>query len=204
MRRITAFLAVALLVALVPFVADHRAASASSAFVGVAETPTGDGQWLVDGDGHVSTVGAATHLGDLGGTRPARPIVGIAATPSGQGYWLVATDGGVFSFGDATFLGAARGPARAVVASTAGGYTVASANGMVQHLAPGMAPLIAYPKSIGARQAWLWPFSSESPWNMPLGTDAAYESPSAPATSSLLDGRATPYVNAGTYSHPVY
>lgn len=53
------------------------------------------------------------------------------------------------------------------------------------------------------REAWRWPFAADSPWNAGVGRGAVFERPSDPATSSLLDPRATPWVNTGSYSHPV-
>jgi hypothetical protein len=55
-----------------------------------------------------------------------------------------------------------------------------------------------------ARQAWTWPFRSDSPWNVGVGSGAMFESAAAPATSSLLSAGVTPWVNAGSYSHPVF
>jgi lysozyme len=79
----------------------------TSARVGIAAAPTGQGYWIVDSAGHIYPNGNASFFGDLTGVTLAQPVVGIAATPSGQGYWLVAADGGVFAFGSARFLGAA-------------------------------------------------------------------------------------------------
>jgi hypothetical protein len=53
------------------------------------------------------------------------------------------------------------------------------------------------------REAWRWPFSAESPWNYGVGQGARFEQPTDPATSSLLDPRAKPWVNTSSYSHPV-
>ena len=77
----------------------------NSSVVGGANTPSGNGYWLVAGDGGVLTSGDARFFGSAGGLRLSRPVVGMAATPSGNGYWLVATDGGIFSYGDARFFG---------------------------------------------------------------------------------------------------
>lgn len=54
------------------------------------------------------------------------------------------------------------------------------------------------------RDAWRWLFASTSPWNMPIGTGARFETATAPRTANLLDPRSTPWVNAGEYSHPIY
>ncbi len=66
---------------------------------------TGQGYWLVAGDGGVFAFGDARFLGSTGAMRLNQPMVAMAASASGQGYWLVAGDGGVFAFGDARFLG---------------------------------------------------------------------------------------------------
>ena len=93
--------------------------------VGIAQTPTGNGYWLVGRDGGVFGFGAPFY-GSLGRPRARGAIVGMAATPTGRGYWLAGSDGGVFSFGDARFYGSeARtslaAPVRAIVAAPRGG-----------------------------------------------------------------------------------
>jgi hypothetical protein len=71
---------------------------------GIASTPSGNGYWVVDSAGQVSTEGDAQNFGSI--TTPLNaPIIGIAATPSGNGYWLVGGDGGIFTFGGARFFG---------------------------------------------------------------------------------------------------
>ncbi len=77
--------------------------------VGMAATPAGDGYWLVDSSGNVTTHGAAVNYGSMGGTALNAPITHIVATRDGRGYWLVAADGGTFAFGDAPFLGSMGG-----------------------------------------------------------------------------------------------
>jgi hypothetical protein len=72
---------------------------------GMASTPTGDGYWLVDAGGAVSSHGSAVSYGSMAGQHLNAPINHIVATPDGKGYWLVASDGGIFSFGDAAFYG---------------------------------------------------------------------------------------------------
>ena len=91
---------------------DHGPSSGLSLVspvLGIAATPTGDGYWLVAGDGGIFSFGDAAFHGSTGGLRLAAPIVGMAPTPSGDGYWLVARDGGIFSFGDAAFHGSTGG-----------------------------------------------------------------------------------------------
>ena len=73
--------------------------------VGMAATPSGNGYWLVDSAGDITTHGAAVNYGSMGGHPLNAPIAHIVATPDGKGYWLVASDGGTFSFGDAHFYG---------------------------------------------------------------------------------------------------
>jgi hypothetical protein len=77
--------------------------------VGMAATPTGNGYWLTNAAGGVSTHGAAVNYGSLAGTTLAAPITHIVSTPDGGGYWLVAADGGIFTFGDAGFYGSMGG-----------------------------------------------------------------------------------------------
>lgn len=56
----------------------------------------------------------------------------------------------------------------------------------------------------GTRVAAEWPFSATSPWNLGVGAGAQFESSGAPRTASLLDPAVTAWINAGSYSHPVY
>ncbi len=77
--------------------------------VGMAANLAGNGYWLADASGQVSTHGAVASLGSLAGRPLAAPVAHIVATPDGKGYWLVARDGGVFAFGDATFYGSMGG-----------------------------------------------------------------------------------------------
>ena len=70
-----------------------------------AGASSASGEWLVDSDGGVFSMGGAPFYGSAGGLRLASPIVGMAATPDGGGYWEVASDGLAFSFGDAHFYG---------------------------------------------------------------------------------------------------
>jgi len=77
--------------------------------VGLADTASKTGYWLVTSDGSVSGFGDANFYGDTGGVPLNRPVVGMAATPTGRGYWLVASDGGIFTYGDARFLGSTGG-----------------------------------------------------------------------------------------------
>jgi hypothetical protein len=57
---------------------------------------------------------------------------------------------------------------------------------------------------IPSRDLTVWPFASTSPWNLPIGTGATFASSADPRTVSLLLPSATPWINAGQYSHPIY
>jgi hypothetical protein len=51
------------------------------------------------------------------------------------------------------------------------------------------------------RDPAIWPFASDSPWNMPLGSGATFASASDLRTVDLM--KYTPWINAGQYSHPI-
>ena len=62
--------------------------------VGLAATPSGQGYWLVAGDGGVFAFADAPFLGSTGGMALNRPVVGLAATPSGRAIgWSLPTAG---------------------------------------------------------------------------------------------------------------
>ena len=61
----------------------------------------------------------------------------------------------------------------------------------------------AAPQGAVTRDPALWPFSADSPWNMPLGKDAKFADTSDPATADVLRGNARVNANNG-WSHPVY
>ena len=67
-----------------------------------------------------------------------------------------------------------------------------------------LAPVAGSTAAAPSRQAARWPFAASSPWNVGVGKGAVFERVSDPRTSSLLDRRMTPWVNAERYSHPVY
>ncbi len=75
------------------------------AVLGIAASATGNGYWMVAGDGGIFAFGDAPFFGSMGGTRLNRPMVGMAASSTGNGYWMFAADGGIFAFGDARFFG---------------------------------------------------------------------------------------------------
>jgi hypothetical protein len=78
-------------------------------FTGIASTPSGNGYWLVDAWGSVSTHGSAKWFGSMAGQPLNAPVEHLVPTPDGNGYWLVASDGGIFAFGDAVFHGSMGG-----------------------------------------------------------------------------------------------
>jgi len=83
--------------------------------VGGAETPSGQGYWMVASDGGIFAFGDAAFLRSTGSIALNKPIVGMAATPDGQGYWMVASDGGIFAFGNAAYYGSSVPAGRVVV-----------------------------------------------------------------------------------------
>ena len=52
------------------------------------------------------------------------------------------------------------------------------------------------------RNAFQWPFASNSPWNMPVGSGAQFATTADARTQDLLSGSAN--INAGSWSQPVY
>jgi hypothetical protein len=67
------------------------------------------GEWLVDSNGGVFSIGGAPFYGSASGQSLASPVVGIAPTSGGGGYWEDASDGGIFAYGDAPFYGSMGG-----------------------------------------------------------------------------------------------
>jgi hypothetical protein len=72
-------------------------------------TASGQGYWLVHGNGVVEAFGDALWHGDARELPLVAPIVAMATTPDGGGYWLLAADGGVFTYGTAEFFGSTGG-----------------------------------------------------------------------------------------------
>lgn len=109
----------------------------ASPLLGVTATSTGEGYWLVAGDGGVFAYGDADFHGSTGDLPLVAPVVGMAATASGGGYWLAASDGGVFAFGDAAYLGSTgdltlSAPIVAITPTPTGdGYWLAASDGGV-------------------------------------------------------------------------
>ena len=88
-----------------PYRGDMRGRSLNKPIVGMSPTASGDGYWLVAGDGGIFTFGDAAFFGSTGSLQLNEPILAMASTPSSRGYWLAASDGGIFTFGDAAFFG---------------------------------------------------------------------------------------------------
>jgi Glycosyl hydrolases family 43 len=107
----------------------------ASPVTGMTSTPDGNGYWLVDAQGAVSSHGSAITYGAMAGLHLNAPINHIVATPDGRGYWLVAADGGIFAFGDAGFFGSMGGrylnaPVVAIAPThDGGGYWLVASDG---------------------------------------------------------------------------
>jgi hypothetical protein len=104
---------------------------------GMAATPTGNGYWLVAGDGGIFTFGDARFYGSMGAAHLNQPVFSMAATKNGRGYWLVASDGGIFTFGNAHFYGSLGGrrlnqPIVGITATPSGkGYRMVARDGAI-------------------------------------------------------------------------
>jgi len=72
--------------------------------VGIVNTWSYNGYWLVASDGGIFSFGGAPFLGSLAGRHLKQPIVAMTNSRV-RGYWELAADGGVFSFGKATYFG---------------------------------------------------------------------------------------------------
>jgi hypothetical protein len=59
------------------------------------------------------------------------------------------------------------------------------------------------PTTLPARDAAYWPFAVTSPWNMPIGTGAAFGGTGDARTASMLNIAQT-YINSSQYTVPVY
>jgi len=55
-----------------------------------------------------------------------------------------------------------------------------------------------------SREAWRWPFTAESAWNMPVGSGLATAGADDPCTAGVRDDSVDAWVNAAEWSHPVY
>ena len=102
------------------------------AIVDVEATPSGDGYWLLAGNGRAYAFGRAPKLRSPRDIRAAD----LTVTPTGQGYWILARGGRVLRFGDAPKLGSAAtalGRAVALEPTPSGaGYWIVRSSGVVQ------------------------------------------------------------------------
>lgn len=55
-----------------------------------------------------------------------------------------------------------------------------------------------------ARDLTRWPFSADSPWNTPLQEGTRFEAAGGHCTRGVTDPRLTAWINAASWSHPVY
>ncbi len=62
-------------------------------------------------------------------------------------------------------------------------------------------PVAVFPAD---REAWRWPFSADSPWNLPLGDGLALEGEDDACTRAVRDRSVDAWVNAESWSHPVF
>lgn len=53
------------------------------------------------------------------------------------------------------------------------------------------------------REAWQWPFASDSPWNLPVGDGLALEEEADPCTRAVREEDEDAWVNAEEWSHPL-
>ncbi len=109
---------------------------ATSPVVSMVGTSTGEGYWLVQRDGTVSTFGDAPAFAFA---HPAQATVGLAPIPGDLGYWVATANGKVFAYGNARQL-ASLSPIRlrrgesvvAIVASPSGqGYWLVTSLGRI-------------------------------------------------------------------------
>jgi hypothetical protein len=59
-----------------------------------------------------------------------------------------------------------------------------------------------FPKGTLRDPAW-WPFASDSPWNVPLGSEAVYAAPTSPLWKETIDLVGV-MINTTAYSHPIF
>ena len=110
-------------------------AAGIAAPVALANTPIGDGYWVLGGNGAVVAFGGLTRYGDTAGKGTPADIV---ATPTGKGYWILLADGGIHPFGDASYASSPKkagliGTARRMIARPqADGYWVLMSDGRIR------------------------------------------------------------------------
>ena len=62
----------------------------------MADTPDGNGYWLVAADGGIFTFGDAGYFGSVPAAHPASVgVVAISPVSDGQGYWIAGSNGAV-------------------------------------------------------------------------------------------------------------
>lgn len=66
------------------------------------------------------------------------------------------------------------------------------------------APLTSERTEARTREAWLWPFAAQSPWNAGVGSGAVFQAEAGPLTSALISRAAKAWFNGQSYSHPIY
>ncbi len=116
----------------------------SGAVTSVRINDAGDGYWVMDDHGRITSYGNAGHFGDpYGAGFVAVPDVAgtfdFAVTHTGEGYWVVDSQGGTWAFGDAIDFGPAGFPSGtsgvfiSIEADPNGmGYWLMDTNGVVQ------------------------------------------------------------------------
>ncbi len=53
------------------------------------------------------------------------------------------------------------------------------------------------------REPWQWPFSSESPWNLPVGDGLSLEDETSPCSRAVREEDDDAWINAEEWSHPL-
>jgi hypothetical protein len=105
--------------------------------VDLEPTPSGDGYWVVDDAGGVSSFGDAVYRGapDSLALKANEKVTSLSTTPTGKGYWMFTDKGRVLTFGDATSYGdmskaTLNGPVLdSIVTSTGKGYYMVASDG---------------------------------------------------------------------------
>ena len=75
------------------------------------------------------------------------------------------------------------------------------AGGLAYEAGQRSASAFSFPTS---RDPVLWPFSADSPWNMPLATTATFSGPNDPCTVDLTDPSVSTGISALYWSQPIY
>src|SRR5438309_8504255 len=105
--------------------------------VDLEPTPSGDGYWVVDDAGGVSSFGDAVYRGapDTLTLKADEKVTSLSSTPTGKGYWMFTDKGRVLTFGDAVSYGdmskvPLNGPVLdSIVTSTGNGYYMVGSDG---------------------------------------------------------------------------